>query len=284
MSSIPVPLTSMLGGTSIDVAVDGGAIRVETLGIGPPVVFLHGWTLDRRVWGPQLRALANRFQLILPDRRGFGQASAPADIAREPDDIARMADALNLPRFALVGMSQGARVALAIASRHPARVGALAVQGAPLSDVIPHDEHSPTDAMTALVGAGRHSEMRDLWRAHPLMHVADTAARQLLDRIVADYDGRDLLTPQPALEVTQADCRNIRAPVLAITGAHETPWRHRVAAALHSATGALRVDIAGGGHLCNLDRPDAYNAALGGFLDACHDRDVAAAGYAHSAP
>src|SRR5690606_18355591 len=59
-----------LGGTVRQVSVEGGSLAVETIGVGPPLILLHGWTLDRRMWMPQIAALARRYQLIAYDRRG----------------------------------------------------------------------------------------------------------------------------------------------------------------------------------------------------------------------
>lgn len=263
---------SRFGGAVAEVAVAGGTIEVEALGAGPPVVLVHGWTLDRRAWRPQVEALSKRFRAIAFDRRGFGRSSAPPDPAREPADISAIADALRLDRFALVGMSQGARVALAFAARHPGRVSALALQGAPLSDVVPDpgaDEAIPHAEMTRLAAAGRIDAMRRLWRRHPLMRVDGLRADAALDAILADYAGRDLLEPGRPLDVTRADLARVAAPALIVTGANEPAWRHKVAGVLAGALPrAEPVDIPGGGHLCNLCRPEAYNAALVRFLES----------------
>ena len=261
-----------LGGEVSDVAVDGGTIEVEALGAGPPVIFVHGWTLDRRAWRPQVEGLAGRFRTIAFDRRGFGRSTAPPDPAREPADLAAIGEALGLDRFALVGMSQGARVALAFAARHRDRVTALALQGAPLSGVAPdpgEDEDIPLEEMTALAAAGKRDAMRRLWRGHPLMRVEGLRATAGVDGMLADYEGRDLTAPGRALAVTRADLARVAAPALVLTGADEPPWRHKVARVLAGALAhAERTDIPGGGHLCNLSRPDEYNAALARFLDS----------------
>jgi pimeloyl-ACP methyl ester carboxylesterase len=264
-------LLSRFGSIVAEMPVHGGTIEVEALGDGPPVLLVHGWTLDRRVWRPQVEALASRFRVIAWDRRGFGRSTAPPDLLREPDDLAAVADAFGAERFALVGMSQGARIALAFASRHPERVAAIAVQGTPLSDVASgegEDEAVPIAEMTSLAREGRLDEMRRLWRAHPLLEVHGPKAGAELDAVIADYEGRDLLAPGAPLHVTTADLARLRMPILAITGREEPVWRHKVADSLARAVEATRLDIAGGGHLCNLCQPGFYNNALIGFLES----------------
>jgi len=264
-------LLDRFGGIVAEVPVHGGMLEAEALGAGPPVLLVHGWTLDRRVWRPQVEGLAARFRVIAWDRRGFGRSTAPPDLLREPDDLAAVADAFGAERFALVGMSQGARVALAFAGRQPERVSAIAVQGAPLSDVDSadgEDEAVPLAEMTRLAVEGQLGEMRRLWRAHPLLAVNDAEAAGELDEIVGDYGARDLLAPGLALDVTTADLARLTMPILAITGRDEPVWRHKVADRLARTVQATRLDITGAGHLCNLCRPDVYNQALIGFLES----------------
>ena len=123
------PPAAVLGGEAFWLDVGDGLIAVEKLGRGPAVVLLHGWTLDRRMWALQTRALADRFTFIALDRRGFGQSTAPADRAREVDDLASLADRLELASFHLVSMSQAGATAIAFAQQHRDRVATLVLQG-----------------------------------------------------------------------------------------------------------------------------------------------------------
>ena len=263
-------MISRFGSVVAEIPVDGGMIEAEALGEGPGVLLVHGWTLDRRVWRPQVEALAKRFRVVAWDRRGFGRSTAPPDLLREPDDLAAVADYFGLKRFALVGMSQGARVALAYASRHRARVVAIAVQGTPLSDVESgegEDELVPIAEMTRLAADGDLDAMRRLWRKHSLLQVHGLRANADVDTIIADYEARDLLAPGAPLHVTTTELARLRMPILAITGREEPVWRHKVADSLARVVEATRLDIAGGGHLCNLSQPALYNNALIGFLE-----------------
>jgi len=261
-----------LGGIAAAVAVDGGWIEVETVGRGAPVILLHGWTLDRRIWQPQVAALGGRFRLIAYDRRGFGRSSAPPDLSREVDDLLALIEACGADRPALVGMSQGGRVALAFAARHPDRLGALVLQGTPLSGVDPDpgaEEGVPIAAMAALARQGRLRAMLDLWRDHPLARITDPESQPLLDAILADYQARDLLAPGTLLEVLPDALRSIPAPTLVITGDGDTLWRRKVADVVAGhVPGAARLSIPAAGHLCNLCRPDAFNRAIADFLTA----------------
>lgn len=248
------------GGAVAMIQVAGGELAVEQLGAGPPLLMLHGWTLDRRMWLPQL-ALARHFTLVGIDRRGFGQSTAPADLAAEPDDLLRIADALGLPRFHLIGMSQGGRVALAMAARAPGRLLSLVLQGTALDAVAGEDENVPITAMAAAARQGDLAAMRMLVRDHVLMQATTPCGSRLVADMLADYDARDLLAPARSLPVFAGFLADAPFPVTAITGDADTVRRRANGRALARA-GAMAVELPGCGHLCNLDNPALFNATL----------------------
>ena len=79
------------------------SINVARAGKGPPVVFLHGWPEFNRTWLHNIPVLADRFDCIAPDLRGFGRTVSK--VARAPDgtppqllarDLKDLADGLGL--------------------------------------------------------------------------------------------------------------------------------------------------------------------------------------------
>ena len=100
-----------------------------TSGAGTPLVLLHAFPLDGRMWAPQVEALAGTYQVIVPDLRGFGaardQAVEEAGMALLADDVVRLLDDRGLDRVVLGGLSLGGYVALALMARHPDRVSGL---------------------------------------------------------------------------------------------------------------------------------------------------------------
>lgn len=256
------------------IAVDGGAIPVAMAGEGAPVILLHGWSLDHRMWAPQVeglaKGLAGGLRLIMPDRRGCGRATAPPDLAREAEDVIAIADALGIDRFALVGLSRGAVVALDVARRFGARLTGLAVSGAPLPALLEREEVIDLDRFRALAAAGDIATLRAEWAQHPLMQTHTPKARALMGEILADYDGRDLAAPGTAPDCPREALAALMLPVLAMTGEHDTPWRKACAMALGQiAPRGMHALIPRAGHLANADNPAAFNAALAAFLGAC---------------
>ena len=255
-----LPTARWPGGTARFVAVEGGAVAVETIGTGPPLLMLHGWTLDRRMWLLQM-PLAQRFTLIGVDRRGFGQSTAPPDLAAEPDDILRVADALGQGRFHLLGMSQGGRVALALARQAPDRLLSLILQGAPLDGVAGDDEAVPFETMVAAAQRDDLRELRALWQGHRLMAAVTAEGRSIVAAMLADYTARDLAAPPRALPAGPGDAARAPFPVYAIVGQADTEQRLANARVLGKIGAAVSV-IRGGGHLCNMDRPQDFNALI----------------------
>ena len=100
----------------------------ERRGTGNPLVLVHGFPLDHTSWRETIPLLEDKFDVILPDLRGFGrspQAAPPYSISDMADDIAGLLDDLKIDRTAIAGHSMGGYVALAFAGRFPGRVSAL---------------------------------------------------------------------------------------------------------------------------------------------------------------
>ena len=249
-------------------------LRFVDEGAGPPIVFIHGWTLDLEVWNPQAAALKGLFRVIRYDRRGFGLSDGAPGFAADGEDLARLLDHLQPGPATLVGLSQGARVALAFALRFPERVAGLVLDGPPDEIGDPEtasDEDFSIAEYRTLVRMEGVEAFRRAWRAHPLMrlHSNDAGAQDLVDRMLARYPALDLIGPasSPAPPAGADALARFRRPVLVVNGEFDTPIRRRVGEALARALPlAERVVVPRAGHLPNLDNTSAYNAAIQAFL------------------
>lgn len=251
-----------------EVAVHGGTLPIRMAGEGPPLILLHGWTLDHRLWLPQVAGLAETHFLVMPDRRGCGRATAPPDLAREAEDVIAIADFLGFDRFALLGLSRGAVVALDVARRYGSRLTALIVSGAPLPALVEREEVIDVDHYRALAASGDLAQLRREWAQHPLMQTHSPQAAMLAAAMLADYDGRDLIAPSEAPGLPREALAMLSMPVLSMTGEHDTPWRRECARALGAvAPRARAIEIPDAGHLANADNPAAFNAAVAAFLN-----------------
>src|SRR3954468_4524516 len=98
--------------------VNGTFLNVEQRGAKKvPLVLLHAFPVDRRMWEAQVSALSDRFRVITPDFRGFGK-SAPAgcfSIETPSDDVHALLDAMNAAPAIVAGCSMGGYTLLALA-------------------------------------------------------------------------------------------------------------------------------------------------------------------------
>ena len=108
--------------------VNGIRLTYERRGTGTPMVLLHGFPLDHQIWEDVVPLLADSFELIIPDLRGFGGSSTVDSFYAMEDfaaDIAALLDQLEIQKAAIVGHSMGGYVALAFARLYPERVTGL---------------------------------------------------------------------------------------------------------------------------------------------------------------
>ena len=252
-----------------EVAVHGGVVPLCMAGEEerPALILLHGWTLDHRIWAPQIAGLTDEFFLVMPDRRGCGRATAPANLAHEAEDVIAIADFLGIDRFALLGLSRGATVALDVARLHGSRLTGLVVSGAPLPALVPREEVIDLEHFRALAAAGELARLRSEWALHPLMQTQTPEAAALVATILADYDGRDLLASADAPGFPREALAMLAVPVLAVTGEHDTAWRKACASALAQiAPRAMHALVPEAGHIANADNPARFNALVAAFL------------------
>jgi pimeloyl-ACP methyl ester carboxylesterase len=230
-------------------------------------IFLHGWTLDWRIWLPQL-PLARHMRIVLPDRRGFGCSTAPPNLVAEREDIEAIADHFGAEKLSLIGLSQGAAVALDFVRSHPERTAAAVLIGAPLHRLVAEPDLPEIDrsALASLVRSGNLSAMLAEWRQHSLTRVS-SSSRKLLDEILDDYDGRDQLVDQVPLSFSCSDIASLYMPLLAVAGEDDSVWRKDVAGFIgaNSAQGTTEI-IPNAGHIANLDQPETTNTLLEKFL------------------
>jgi pimeloyl-ACP methyl ester carboxylesterase/DNA-binding CsgD family transcriptional regulator len=117
---------------------DGVRIAYATTGEGPPLVKVANWLShlefdwDSPVWRHWLTELSRSHSLLRYDERGCGLSDwEPPELSFEAwvSDLETVVDAVGLERFPLLGISQGAPIAIAYTLRHPERVSHLVLHG-----------------------------------------------------------------------------------------------------------------------------------------------------------
>jgi haloacetate dehalogenase len=119
-------------------------IHYRRMGAGPGMVLLHGYPQTGHMWRKVMPSLAERFTVVAPDLRGYGDSDRPAtgyDKRTMAADVAGVIQALGLGPVILVGHDRGARVAHRFALDHPALLTRLV-----LLDIAPtYDVFTSTD-------------------------------------------------------------------------------------------------------------------------------------------
>jgi pimeloyl-ACP methyl ester carboxylesterase len=118
------------GRVSKQVDLPAGTIRYREAGEGKPVVFVHGFLVDGRLWDGVVDRLSDRCRCIAPDWPiGAQQVAMSPDADLTPYGIAAIVDSfleeLGLEDVTIVGNDSGGAMSQVLATRHPQRIGRL---------------------------------------------------------------------------------------------------------------------------------------------------------------
>jgi 3-oxoadipate enol-lactonase len=238
------------------------------------MLLVHGFPLDRRLWGAQVGALATMTRVITPDLRGHGKSQivpGPFIMDQHADDLAALLDHLKIRRAVVAGLSMGGYVAFAFWRRYPAQV-----QGLILADTRAEPDSSAARA-------GRDAAMDRVQQIGAAAYADDMLPRLLAPASQADLKivgaTRKMMAEQPVQGIVgalgglrdRADSRptlpTIAVPTLVIAGEADVITPPAEAQAMAAAIpGARLVVIPKAGHLSPLENPRAFNAAVRAFL------------------
>jgi pimeloyl-ACP methyl ester carboxylesterase len=247
------------------IGITPSGLAYEVRGSGDPVVLVHAFSVDRRMWEPQVAVLEKRFRVIRYDLRGHGQSAAASEPFRAYDDLRDVLDTLKIDRATIVGLSAGAEIAINFALAYPARVTRLVLAGPGLTGfkTPPLTWFTPVGEALA---KGDIAAAAKLWAATPIMTLhTNTAASATLTTMV--IDNAKIWTmkrvEQPLAPPAIDRLTEIKAPTVVIVGTQDLPHIREVAKLIADRVpSATLVTIAGAGHLVNLDTPEAFNQAL----------------------
>ncbi len=280
------------------VTVGGVRLHIAEAGEGAPLILLHGWPEFWATWEPVMERLADRFRLIAPDFRGFGESDNPslkptdqagADVFA--DDILGLMDALSLDQAGLVGHDVGAYVMQSIARRHPERCTKLLFFNCPTHGVgarwrdpdhinqIWYQTFHQMPYATEIVGATRESCRAHI--GHFLRHWSHRkdAFDPVLERWIDNFmrpgnlqGGFNFYISQnaPRLAVmagTAPRPEKIKAPTRVIWGRHDPILRAEWADVLPDAFENVSIDIAEDcGHFVHYENPDRAAEEIASFF------------------
>ena len=256
--------------------VNGMQVAYERAGDGPALVLLHGYVSDGPVtWRPQLDGLAGEFTVIAWDAPGAGRSSDPPEtfgMADYADCLAAFIAALGLDRPHVAGLSFGGALALALYGRHPDLVGSLTLASAYAGWAGSLGPEATEQRLAQALALAELSGEQLVATLLPTMFAAGTDPRDV------EAFGASMLAFHPAglRAMARASAENLRhvlptvaVPTLLIYGDRDVRAPLTVAHDLRAAiTGSSLVVLPEAGHVCNIEAPDAFNAAVRSFAVA----------------
>lgn len=251
------------------------AIAYDIKGSGPLVVFLHGIGGNRHNWAGQVDYFGAKFCAVAWDARGYGASDdSPQTLQFRDyaDDLARLLDHLGAARAHLVGLSMGGMILQDFYSHYPDRVATLSLVDTSVSFGSVSQEVRRDFLARRLEPLERGLTPADIAPGVVEVLVAKDASPEARQRMRASMEALRVDSYKQALHaiVTTdflAALPHIDVPTLVIVGEEDvvTPPSDSELLA-QRIPGATLVNIPGAGHLTNIEKPQAFNAALETFL------------------
>jgi 3-oxoadipate enol-lactonase len=241
-----------------------------------PLVFLHGIGGAARAWRGQLEFFSDRYRAVAWDMPGYGGSMplATVSIVTLADALQNFLEQVGATKPILVGHSIGGMIVQQLLTKSPHIAGTIV-----LAQTSPAFGKPDGDWQKAFIEA----RLGPLDRGETMVSLAPTLVKQLVG---SDPDAAGIKlahdcmasVPEATYRATMLalmgfDLRkmlgNITVPTLVLSGSKDNnapaPMMAKMATFIPSAT---YVELEGAGHLVNLERPEAFNAALDQFLTA----------------
>ncbi len=243
-------------------------------GEGRPIVFLHGFPLDSRIWRAQVAGLSDKGRVIAVDLRSFGRSISPDHFTIESlaDDVHHFLLALKALPCTLAGLSMGGYVALAYARKYPTDLNALIL----IDTRAEADDEAGKQARNEMIEMARTGGSHPIAeKMEPRMLAPETI--QAKPNVVAEL--RQIMEACPRLTIQYAlaamrdrpdftsTLGNIKCPALIVVGESDAITPLKFAATMQKGIpNAQLAVIEKAGHMTPMEEPDQINTVIGKFI------------------
>jgi 3-oxoadipate enol-lactonase len=252
-------------GITINYSIDGAE--------GAPwLVFSNSLATSLAMWDEQAAALKDSFRVLRYDQRGHGETDAPS--GRYPfdtllADALGLLDALSIEKAHFAGLSMGGATALGLAERHPERFNRIIVCDSPCQSTPASSQQweeriavAQKDSIEALVEP-------TVTRWFPAETVAKNPPH--LDKVRAmiratPVNGFIGCAAALAAHDYASGVATVTRPVLFMVGEKDGATPAAMRALCEKLPGSRFVELAGAGHISNMDRPAEFTRAIRDFL------------------
>jgi 3-oxoadipate enol-lactonase len=260
-----------------DSRASGGMMSYRELGEGPgdPVVLLHAFPLNGRMFEPQMEILSEGRRVVVPDYPGFGRSPrtpAQPDVRYYAEGVRRLLDRLGLERVVLGGVSMGGYVAFGCLRLFPERVSGLILANTRPDPDSEEMRENRKNMARRVAGEGVEVlielQMERLLARDTLEN--DAAVVEKVRAMILESSPNGVVAALGAMR-DRPDSTSllgeIEVPTLVIGGEEDGISSPDVMGAMaQKIPGSRHVTIPRAGHLSNLESPKDFNAALREFL------------------
>jgi pimeloyl-ACP methyl ester carboxylesterase len=253
---------------SID--INGTQFNYSERGAGTPLVLVHGFPLDSRIWDDQVAALSDRYRVIAPDLRGFGQSRSDQPFTMESlaDDLHHLLTKIGALPCVLAGLSMGGYVAFAYDSKYPTDLkGLVLIDTRCEADAA--EGKQKRDKMIETVREFGSEAIANEMMPKMLAPDAEQCRPQLMQKLRAIMESCPPKTIESALAAMRdrRDYRDrlasIAVPTLIVVGDQDAITPPPMSEFMHREIPKSKlVVIKGSGHMSPMEQPEQVNHAL----------------------
>ena len=260
-----------------------GKMFYEEKGEGEPLIFLHGHSLDTRMWDPQWEEFSKKFHVIRFDFRGYGQSTDQSEDFQftHVDDLITLMNFLKIEKAHIIGLSMGAFVAGDMLSMYPERMLSCTLCSGGIRSV-----PGPSQPMTEEEKAKRDKEIEELKKKgiekykkewHKILMSSGGSQRERMSlplyQMVKDWSAWQQLHHEVRNYYAQEAWDELKrkgivdVPTLLVRGENEVKYSKGTPNEMKYLSNAKFVIVKDCGHMLNMDRPNEFNKVVLSFLE-----------------
>lgn len=260
--------------------IGDGELYYERIGQGTPLILCHAGFVDSRMWDTQVDGLADHYDVIRYDMRGYGRSSAASQPIARRHELLSVMQQLDIDQAILMGCSLGGTTVLDFTLDYPEKVlGLILVSATPGGFEL---QGEPPRYMLEMFGAMQQGDLEyaselqtRIWfdGMYREPDAVDTRLRQqvkAMNRIAVQNQTFFIADSQPLQPLDPPAVQrlgDITVRVLTIVGSLDHPEIARAATMMGEMMPyATQKTIDGGAHVVNMEQPERFNQIVTDFL------------------
>ncbi len=259
--------------------INGIELSYHVTGKGEALVLIHGHPFNHTMWYPQVVEFSDRYKVITPDLRGYGESNLPHPKATKFEDYAtdilKLLDFLGIENFHVAGLSMGGQIAMDVFRQAPERVKSMILADTFAGLDTPEAKKARNEGASRLEHEGMDGYANEvigkMIKADHVSSMPDVAAHVM--KMMTNSSPIGAATAMRArsarIDYLNEVLPNITLPTLVIVGRQDEFTPVAKAEEMEQQLPDCKlVIIEDAGHMPNLEQPDEFNKAVLDFLDS----------------